>query len=144
MAESGSNGSRGETNEAIAIANPFLGLTRLEMKQKIDRFSRISGLPVGDLDIGAFLAKGYRPGTPANGQHVSTDDSDVALVNEADTMVLRLEEEELTYTNFWVKFRAYPRLVFWVVVNCSLGALVQGFDETAVNGGMSTRHVLEG
>lgn len=42
---------------------------------------------------------------------------------------------------WWEKLRgllrSYPRRVYWLIACCSVGAVVQGFDETAVNGGGS-------
>lgn len=136
--------SGAEIDEARAIAHPFEGLSRSELQDLIDRFSDISEIPVEEINRATFLAQGYQSGLSSDNSHPPTDGVDTVWVNKDELTALTLENESLTYSNFLTKFKAYPRTTRWIVLNCSLGAMVQGFDETAVNTGMRDWRALRG
>ncbi|KAK9777174.1 hypothetical protein SCAR479_06242 [Seiridium cardinale] len=65
------------------------------------------------------------------------------VVDEEEKALMKLERRRITaqgisrwhwWRETWIQLRAYPAKVYWLIVCCSLGAVVQGFDETAVNG----------
>lgn len=129
------------------VARPFEGLNAYEMHQKIEDFVKETGIDRNDfpnLQRGAFLAaspSSYCLRRPSD-EH-ALDDNDYVLVNEKEREALGLERTEIKWSTFFTRLRAYPLTVYMVIVCCSLGAIVQGFDESAVNGGMriSTSHI---
>lgn len=87
---------------------------------------------------GAFLAQHgeYTLGTEADvhGQTEESLDSTVYVTSE-ENMYLGMEAEKVTPFNFFRMLKAYSGTTYRVILCCSIGAIVQGFDETAVNGG---------
>lgn len=59
------------------------------------------------------------------------------LVDEEEKRWMRREapEAEVSVGQFWNVLKAYPPKIYWLIACCCLAAVVQGFDETAVNGG---------
>lgn len=139
------------------IARPLEGLTQVQVTEKVQDFIRHTGIDSNDfphLWRGAFLAASadsYRLRSDeqrAQQQHLAPggevpagvldQDGDV-LVNKTEAAALRDEETSTDFgrsLTFFKRLRAYPRTVYMVILCCSLGAIVQGFDESAVNGGM--------
>lgn len=136
------------------IARPLEGLTQVRVTEKVQDFIRHTGIDSNDfphLWRGAFLAASadsYRLRSDeqrAQQQHLASggeipagvldQDGDV-LVNKTEAAALREEETSTGWRTFFKRLRAYPRTVYMVILCCSLGAIVQGFDESAVNGSM--------
>lgn len=122
------------------IAKPFDGLNLQEMKEKVEDFRRKTGLTEDDVSLrllrrGAFLAQHgeYREGNPYEQTEESLDSTIHVTAEEAE--YLRMEAEKVTPINFFRMATAYSKTTYGVIACCSIGAVVQGWDETAVNGG---------
>ncbi|KAI4093159.1 MAG: hypothetical protein L6R37_007426 [Teloschistes peruensis] len=112
------------------LVNPFVGKTHKEMNDLIDAFmekTKIDEIYAEHIRKGAFLAQ----------------DSEAFADIRDDGLQLRQEEraaltlEDPKKGNKWNQ----PWILYALVGCCSLGAAVQGWDETAVNSG-TTRTVL--
>lgn len=136
-------------NERL-VARPFDGSDPIQMKRKVESFFRATGVERDDLpDLfrGAILAAGpdsYRlrgPPDRADDERLGRslppdlDDEGFVLVSSREKRALEQENTEIKWTTFFTRLRAYPLTVYGVIICCSLAAIVQGFDETAVNGG---------
>lgn len=65
-------------------------------------------------------------------------DDERVIVSEREERYLQREIDIADPKNKWkilLRLKSITRTVLWLVVCCSLGAVVQGMDETAVNGG---------
>ncbi|KAJ9645677.1 hypothetical protein H2201_007506 [Coniosporium apollinis] len=109
----------------VYITNPFQDWSRKRINEEVDRFVELSGL-LDDheyLRRGAFLAQDSQAF-----DHLRTDGLTLRKdMREAAYLALEKSERKLD------KFKQTWQLYFLVVM-CSLGAAVQGWDETAVNG----------
>ncbi|KAG6368545.1 hypothetical protein INS49_002757 [Diaporthe citri] len=131
------------------IAQPVAGRTPTQLKQLMHAFIRETYLDeyeIPHLQRGTFLAAApyhYRKResqapSEGNKQPSIATRPDLAadhavLVNEKEHKWLTLEREDEETGNFFTRLKSYPRSTYLVIVCCSLGAIVQGFDETAVN-----------
>lgn len=122
------------------IAQPFDGLTRDQLLAKVNEFMGDSGLDQREMPLiqrGIALAQTLRHARPGH----DVDPNDIVdcdggvWVNKEEYDALELEGKAVTVGNLWEKLGAYPATTYWLIACCSLAALVQGFDETAVNGG---------
>lgn len=124
-------------------AAPLDGLGPDEMQEKIANFLERwkigrSNINIPDFRRGAFLARApghYRLRNNDDGEDSRFGEDDIVLVSEDEHKWLKMEAQDITTRNFFTNFKAYSSTVYQVIVCCSLGAAVQGFDETAVNGG---------
>lgn len=133
------------------IAQPVAGRTPTQLKQLMHAFLRETHLDeheIPHLQRGTFLAAApyhYRE-RPSQAPSESNEQRSIAprpdladdhavLVSEKEHKWLTLEREDEETGNFFTRLKSYPRTTYLVIVCCSLGAIVQGFDETAVNGG---------
>lgn len=138
-------------NERL-VARPFEGLDPTEMKEIVNKFFDETGVERNELPHllrGAILAASpskYRRRPLSNqagdkelgrDQSPDLDDADSVLVDQREERALLQENTEIKWTTFFTRLRAYPLTVYGVIICCSLAAIVQGFDETAVNGGNS-------
>ena len=105
------------------LVNPFMGLRHEEMNEKIAKFMKKTEIDEMYLDLirkGAFLAQ----------------DGEAFNHPRADNLQLKsderraLQQEDPKTGNKWNQ----PWIMYALVGCCSLGAAVQGWDETAVNG----------
>lgn len=122
------------------ISTPFDGLSLPEMKEKVEDFRRKTGLTEDDVSLailrrGAFLAQHgeYREANPYEQREESLDSTVHVTTEEAK--YLNMEAEKVTPANFFRLLTAYSKMTYLVIFCCSIGAVVQGWDETAVNGG---------
>lgn len=138
-------------NERL-VARPFEGLGLTEMKEIVNNFFDETGIERKELSHllrGAILAASpskYRRQPPSDqagdkelgrNQSPDLDDDDSVFVDPREERALQQENTEINWTTFFTRLRAYPLTVYGVIICCSLAAIVQGFDETAVNGGNS-------
>lgn len=132
------------------IAKPFDGLDLQGMKEKVEDFRRKTGLTVDDVSLvllrrGAFLAQHGEytvVGTEADVYEQTEESlSSTVYVSSEEDVYLGMEAEKVTPLNFFRMLKAYSRTTYHVILCCSIGAIVQGFDETAVNGG-ELRHQM--
>lgn len=110
------------------LASPFAGWTHDRMTRAIDDFVELSGLEDYDKYIrrGAFLAQSktaFREGRSRQ---------DDLTLTEEERAALQLENSRRRIDKF-----KQPWMMYALIGCCSLGAAVQGWDETAVNGGQS-------
>ena len=105
------------------LVNPFRGLRREEMEKKIERFMKQTEIDEIYSDLirkGAYLAQ------DAEAFKHSRDDG--LRLRHAERRAL--EQEDPKTGSKWNQ----PWILYALVGCCSLGAAVQGWDETAVNG----------
>ncbi|PGH14762.1 hypothetical protein AJ80_05806 [Polytolypa hystricis UAMH7299] len=108
---------RARRNLNAKLANPFAGLSHATLKKRGGRYARQH--QIGDeediraFELGAILAQ-----DPEQYENVEG-------LTEEELEVLRKE-----FTNRW----SQPRLMYLVIVLCSVCAAVQGMDESVVNG----------
>ncbi|KAL8756627.1 MAG: hypothetical protein Q9199_002814 [Rusavskia elegans] len=105
------------------LVNPFVGKTHEEMDDLITRFmekTRIDGIYDEHIRKGAYLAQ----------DQSAFDDlrEDALTLKPEERSALRMEDPKTG--NKWNQ----PWILYALVGCCSLGAAVQGWDETAVNG----------
>ncbi|KAI0452442.1 hypothetical protein F5B21DRAFT_336505 [Xylaria acuta] len=150
------NHSNNPEYDEVAISRPFNGLDLNQTIKLKDEFIKVDGLREKEklyVLQGALLAcdsMAYCRRTEVHisenkESHRTTEVTDGRVyVDERDFKLLTLEKEELddgstwkVVTSFWQKRSAYPTEMYILITCCSLGAAVQGWDETAVNGGMS-------
>lgn len=137
------------------IARPFEGWDAKDIIEKAQEFIEETGIDPNEfphLRRGAILAASplsysLRPrptqaeadqaGNKSFGdsQFQELDEEGYVLVNESEKTALDLEKTGIEWNTFFTRLRAYPLTVYMVMFCCSLGAIVQGFDESAVNGG---------
>ncbi|KAL9084699.1 MAG: hypothetical protein Q9165_007947 [Trypethelium subeluteriae] len=124
------------------ISRPLDGLTKQQMDEIVDEFMEETQLP-GDertsIHRGAFIAQDpdhYRLSDDDIEQGMSVTPDGEALVSQEEKNCLDLEKNPISGWGVGIckKLRAYPSIVYRLVVCCSLGAMVQGWDQTAVNG----------
>jgi len=108
------------------LAQPFSGWTHDEMTKKIDAFIEESELQdyADYIRKGAFLAQSKAA--------FNRDRPDGLKLKKTEQDYLDLEYSPRPIDKFKQPWRLYA-----LVGCCSLGAAVQGWDETAVNGGKS-------
>ncbi len=103
------------------IRNPLEGIPRDELMRTVDDFARARGLsahlPI--LRKGALVAQ-----NPTEIETMLADGTDEALTPD-ELLVLQRET-----TNKW----DMPARLFWTIAMCSVGAAVQGWDQTGANG----------
>ncbi|OAF98792.1 uncharacterized protein CC84DRAFT_1233950 [Paraphaeosphaeria sporulosa] len=107
------------------LAQPFSGWSHQQMTESVDKFIAVSGLEDYDKYIrrGAFLAQSkaaFPIGRPRR---------DGLALKDEERDYLNLEDSPRRIDKFKQPWRLYA-----LVGVCSLGAAVQGWDETAVNG----------
>ncbi len=114
------------TEEVIAarslearVRNPLEGIPRDELMQNVADFAATRGLT----EHLAILRKGALVAQNPNDIYL-LEGTDEALTPE---QVAILERES---TNKW----AMPARLFWTIAMCSIGAAVQGWDQTGANG----------
>ncbi|KAK2612982.1 hypothetical protein QQS21_000911 [Conoideocrella luteorostrata] len=121
------------------LARPFDGLSMGELDAKVDEFITISGLNEHNklFKRGIVLAQTLRYECPGNDANLDgpVDATGAVLVNQEEANALELEGLPVAVKNILRMLKAYPATTYWLIACCSLAALVQGFDETAVNGG---------
>ncbi|KAI4109633.1 MAG: hypothetical protein LQ339_001746 [Xanthoria mediterranea] len=105
------------------LVNPFVGKSHEEMDDLISRFmekTRIDEIYSEHIRKGAYLAQ----------DHSAFDDlrEDALTLKPEERSALRMEDPKTG--NKWNQ----PWILYALVGCCSLGAAVQGWDETAVNG----------
>ncbi|KAK3215883.1 hypothetical protein GRF29_8g1427028 [Pseudopithomyces chartarum] len=107
------------------LAQPFSGWNHDRMTKSIDNFIQVSGLEDYEKYIrrGAFLAQSKAAFVPGR------ERSDGLILKDDERHYLDLEESPRRIDKFNQPWRLYA-----VVGLCSLGAAVQGWDESAVNG----------
>lgn len=107
--------------DATDYRDPFRGWDRAEMDREVNRFIEETGLRTWEREIryGAYLE-----------QDPETDIDDDECRRALD---LEREKENSPY---WLGLPRLPWRVYALVICCSLGAVVQGWDETAINGGL--------
>ncbi|KAM3447629.1 hypothetical protein MY3296_008569 [Beauveria thailandica] len=100
------------------IRNPLDGIPRDELMRNVDDFARSRGLSehMSILRKGALVAQ-----NPTDMRRI---DGDEALTAE-ELAVLDRES-----SNKWTM----PARLFWTIAMCSIGAAVQGWDQTGANG----------
>ncbi|KAM3537604.1 putative polyol transporter 2 [Beauveria bassiana] len=100
------------------IRNPLDGIPRDELMRNVDDFARSRGLSehISILRKGALVAQ--------NPTDIDRIDGDEALTAE-ELAVLDRESK-----NKWTM----PARLFWTIAMCSIGAAVQGWDQTGANG----------
>lgn len=104
------------------IHAPFDGLTEAQMRDKVLHFIQDTSLDDYHQHFlkGAFLAQ--------NPKAFSGSRDDDLILEEDEAMCLQQEK-----TNRW----KHPRGLWQLVALCAIGAAVQGWDESAVDGGKS-------
>lgn len=130
------------------IAQPIGGRTGAELQELADQFIDEVGLQPHDILLtnirrGVFLGASpdrYARHPPRAERPDMAPDIDLApdhtvFVNDEEWKWLERERHDQESGNFFTRLGSYPRTTYLVIVCCSLGAIVQGFDETAVNGG---------
>lgn len=130
------------------IAQPIGGRTPAELEQLAEQFINEAGLQRHDIPLthirrGVFLGASpdrYAPRSRQAEQPDKPSDPDLApdhtvLVDDEEWKWLENERRDQKSGNFFTRLGSYPRTTYLVIFCCSLGAIVQGFDETAVNGG---------
>lgn len=133
------------------VARPFEGLDADQMTERAKDFIRETGIKPNEfpnLRRGAILAGSptsyrLRGSSDENtdllfegNQFSDIDKEGYVLVNEKEAAALELEQTGIQWHTFYQRLKAYPPTVYLVIICCSLGAIVQGFDESAVNGGI--------
>ncbi|KAI9652686.1 MAG: Solute carrier 2 (Facilitated glucose transporter) member 8 [Bathelium mastoideum] len=124
--------SAGRDYDEARIAQPFSGLSEQEMNNCINIFMEETQTEDWKLELfrrAAFLAE--------DPHCYLGQDKSLCPVNATEKQALDLEKEAEVIKGFWgwlKHFRAYPSTVYRLIACCSLGAIVQGMDETAVNG----------
>jgi len=108
------------------LAQPFSGWTHEQMTKSIDAFIHESELEDYEDYIrrGAFLAQSKAA--------FDRERADGLKLKSTEERYLKLENSTKSMDKFKQPWRLYA-----LVGCCSLGAAVQGWDETAVNGGES-------
>ncbi|XWW95790.1 hypothetical protein V2A60_003757 [Cordyceps javanica] len=107
-----------ERNLEARIRNPLEGIPRDELMRNVEEFARARGLSehISVLRKGALVAQ---------------DPTDLDRIDGAETLTAAeravLERER---SNRW----AMPARLFWTIAMCSIGAAVQGWDQTGANG----------
>lgn len=101
------------------VRNPLEGIPRDELMQNVADFAAARGLT----EHLAILRKGALVAQNPSDIHL-LEGTDEALTPEQAAV---LERER---TNKW----AMPARLFWTIAMCSIGAAVQGWDQTGANG----------
>lgn len=120
-------GDTGTRNINAQIHAPFDGLDEEQMKEEIKEFIQKTGL--GDYHLyflkGAFIAQ-----------------SDRAFSSPlSDGLMLTSDEEDSLREENGYRWR-HPRALWQLVALCAVGAVVQGWDESAIDGGKIFQHIL--
>ncbi|KAK4454955.1 hypothetical protein QBC34DRAFT_481703 [Podospora aff. communis PSN243] len=102
------------------LANPLSGLSRERLGAMGEDYARLAGL-TSDEDLRAFRL----------GAMISGDNRDYDSIPDLTDREKEVLERETTHK--W----SQPRMLYWVIIICSLCAAVQGMDETVVNGAQS-------
>ncbi|PHH85973.1 hypothetical protein CDD83_10910 [Cordyceps sp. RAO-2017] len=105
-------------NVEARIKNPLIGLPRRTLLSNVDDFCRLKGLDAHRdiLRKGALVAQDPTGYEDITGDEALTEDEVEALRNEV--------------LNKW----RIPRLLYLTIITCSIGAAVQGWDQTGSNG----------
>ena len=118
----------GGDNVNSPLVNPFLGKGHTEMCYLIDTFMDKTGIDLSYYEViarGAFLAQDRCA--------FSRPREDKRRLSQEETEALEREENDK-----WNQ----PYVLYALVACCSLGASVQGFDESAINGGTVAQMAL--
>ncbi|KAK0639339.1 hypothetical protein B0T16DRAFT_463028 [Cercophora newfieldiana] len=102
------------------LANPLSGLSRERLGAMGEDYARLAGL-TSEEDIRAFRL----------GAMISGDNTDYDTIPDLTEREREVLERETTHK--W----SQPRILYWVIIICSICAAVQGMDETVVNGAQS-------
>ncbi|KAM4060008.1 major facilitator superfamily protein [Hirsutella rhossiliensis] len=105
-------------NVEARIKNPLIGVTRRTLLSDVDEFCRLKGLDA-HRDIfrkGALVAQDPTGYEDITGEEALTD-----------------EEIEVLRNEVLYKWRV-PKVLYLTIVTCSIGAAVQGWDQTGSNG----------
>ncbi|PVI05411.1 hypothetical protein DM02DRAFT_725112 [Periconia macrospinosa] len=118
-------GTRGTDRPDRRLAQPFSGWSHENMTNSINQFIKDSGLEDYDKYIrrGAFLAQSR------SAFAVGRERPDDLTLSDSEREYLDLENSNRRIDKFKQPWRLYA-----LVGICSIGAAVQGWDETAVNG----------
>jgi hypothetical protein len=102
----------------LRIKNPLAGITKDELFAQVDEFAQEKGLQehIPLLRKGALVAQ-----NPASYEDIAGEEK----LDDAEVVALRNEVEH--------KWRV-PRLLYLTIFTCSIGAAVQGWDQTGSNG----------
>ena len=107
-----------EADLATKLQNPLVGLTQDEILADADAFVESKGL-AEHRDVfrkGALISQVI---------NIPNGFEDLEILNEEDKAVLRKEE-----THRW----SQPKMLYFLCMLCAGSAIVQGMDQTAVNG----------
>ena len=111
------------------LVNPFRNMDPEEMDERIVKFMANTGLSKTDERLirrGAILAQ-----LP---EAFTLPEMKEQLALSSEDYVILCEEDPATGTR-WSKWKQKP-ILYALVACCSIGAAVQGWDETAINQGM--------
>ncbi|TQN75081.1 putative metabolite transport protein YfiG [Colletotrichum shisoi] len=105
-------------NVDAKIRNPLLGISRAELIRDVDAFAHEKGLQeyIPVLRKGALVAQ-----DPTGFEEIDGDEA----LNQAEIQVLH---DEVLH-----KWRV-PKILYLTIITCSIGAAVQGWDQTGSNG----------
>ncbi|TIC97698.1 putative polyol transporter 2 [Colletotrichum higginsianum] len=105
-------------NVDAKIRNPLLGISRAELIRDVDAFAHEKGLQeyIPVLRKGALVAQ-----DPTGFEEIDGDEA----LNQAEVQVLH---DEVLH-----KWRV-PKILYLTIITCSIGAAVQGWDQTGSNG----------
>lgn len=114
---------KNEASLAAKLQNPLLGLTQEEVIADVDAFVESKGLAEHREDFrkGALMSQAI---------NIPDGFEGIAILSEEDKVVLR---EELTHR--WKQ----PFMLYFLCILCAGSAIVQGMDQTAVNGAQVSR-----
>lgn len=106
------------TQRDFRIKNPLAGITRHELLRNVEEFAHEKGLAEHILILrkGALVAQ-----DPSAYESISGDE-------KLDDVEIDALQTEVQY-----KWRV-PRLLYLTIITCSIGAAVQGWDQTGSNG----------
>ena len=109
---------RNEESLAARLQNPLIGLTQEEVLADVDAFVESKGLAEHREDFrkGALMSQAI---------NIPNGFEDLAILTEEDKAVLRQE-----VTHRWKQ----PFMLYFLCALCAGSAIVQGMDQTAVNG----------
>jgi hypothetical protein len=134
---SDTEGGQYHEQAAASLASSVAGISAEAEERRVVQFLIDAEIPENhevNAVKGAFLAKGCGWNTNPDAHPTNTVDPLVS-VSRRDKSVLDREDGKLSWSNFISNLRDYPSKTYWLLFLCSIGALVQGFDEAAVNGG---------
>lgn len=101
------------------MQNPLSGLSRSDVLADADGF-------VVEKGLGTYRQAIRKGALMAQVQNLPAGFEDLAELNEDDKQVLRYEDQH--------RWRAQPRMLYFLCALCAGCAIVQGMDQTAING----------